>query len=76
MAKKYPRVNIQVDANYFHNVFEPNRREMQRKLGISNLSTRQFTAYLAKPQLSNSRMDLKFAPKTRKRGKLSNIYFS
>ena len=39
-------VHLVVDKNYFDNCFEPERRRLQTKLGISNLSQAKFTAYL------------------------------
>ena len=41
---------IRVDKNYLENIFEPNRRELEKKLGIK-LSQTQFTKYLARANL-------------------------
>ena len=36
-----------VDTDFFKNVFEPSRKEYEKKLGISNLSQPKFTKMLA-----------------------------
>jgi hypothetical protein len=75
MAKARQRVNIQVDSNYFHKVFEPNRRKLQAKLGLSNLSCVSYTAYLAQPKLSNTQQNMKFAPRKKKGGDFGYTFY-
>jgi hypothetical protein len=41
-------VSIKVSRNYFDKIFEPQRRSIQNKLGISNFSQVKFTEYLAR----------------------------
>lgn len=41
MATK--KVNLAVDLKFFDNIFEKERRKMQEKIGVSNLSQANFT---------------------------------
>lgn len=41
-------VTIRVDKNYFNHVFEPGRKCMQKKIGISNLTQPAYTAMIAR----------------------------
>lgn len=41
-------VTIRVDRSYFEHVFEPGRKCMQKKIGISNLTQPNYTAMIAR----------------------------
>ena len=45
---KRDRVTIVVDRSYFEHVFEPGRKRMQNKIGLSNLTQPAYTAMLAR----------------------------
>lgn len=49
MAKRMNHVHITVDKMYFDKCFEPQRRKLEKKLGVS-FSQKSFTAYLARTQ--------------------------
>lgn len=55
-------VTLRVDKHYFDKVFEPARKRMQNRLGLSKFTQPQFTAYLAK-----SKMKIKYP-------KMKNIF--
>jgi len=44
--KKTNKVNMQVNSNFFDNVFEPKRKMIQQQLGIPNLTQIQFTSMI------------------------------
>lgn len=39
-------VYMAMDRNYFDKCFEPERRKLQKKLGLNNLTQQKFTAIL------------------------------
>lgn len=71
MANKIKGVHIQVDPFFFENVFEKNRRKMQKKLGNYNLTQIDFTKILAEKnaQIKIPKQDNKFAPRLPRRKK-------
>lgn len=75
MAKfKRKVVSMAVDQKFFDYVFEPARIRAKDKLGLTNLSQRDFTAMLGKGKVSldiplNSIRGMGYAKKTRLRKK-------
>jgi len=70
MANRNKRkVSIYVDTDFFENIFEPERKSLQNKLGI-NLGQREFTQYLARcnAKISYPAIDKTFSPRMNKRG--------
>lgn len=47
MKPKIKKVSIQVSANFFDNIFEKERKGIQKQLGLDNLSQVRFTEFLA-----------------------------
>lgn len=60
MAKSRDGITIRVHRSYFDNIFEPQRRSLQNRLGKSNLSQVDFTEFLSKSQkpITNIKMDM------------------
>lgn len=78
MGNKIKKVSIQVSANFFDKIFEKERRNMQKQLGMNNLSQIKFTEMLASSNATiklPKKIDLSFTfPIKRKRGKKSAWY--
>lgn len=47
-TNKNDKVHISIDKDFFEQVFEPARRKKQEKLGLINLTQRDFTKILMK----------------------------
>ena len=62
-------VSIKVHNSFFDNIFEPERRRLQNKLGV-NFSQTKFTEYLAKSkiQIKYPKGNHKFFPRKVKKG--------
>ena len=67
MAKSNDGVTIKVHKSYYEKIFEPERRRLQNKFGLSNFSQMKFTEYLSKAPPSSGRIDLSMF-KGKKRG--------
>ena len=44
-------VTIQVDKNFFENIFEPERKKLQNQLGMHKFTQSNFTSYLERAGL-------------------------
>lgn len=66
MAIRNNSVTIKVDKNYFENHFEPERRSLEKRLGLPMTQTK-FTAYLANSgaKIQFPKSNKKFSPKIR-----------
>jgi hypothetical protein len=65
-------VSIKVHPLYFDNIFEPERKRLQNKLGVS-FSQSKFTEYLAKSnaKIVYPKQRNNFAPKRKRNGGLA-----
>jgi len=70
-------IKINVHPNFFENIFEKERRKLQKQFGVNNLSQVQFTSFLAKnnasflmkpKQAPNNAKTIKKYYKTKERG--------
>lgn len=70
MAKRDSMVSIKVHRDYFEKVFEPQRRNLQKKLGVSNLTQVNFTNYLYRSSFNRDypKQEAKYIPKLKKGG--------
>ena len=70
MAKRNSMVTIKVHRDYFEKVFEPQRMNLQRKLGLNNLTQVNFTNILYNSNLKKDypKQSPKYIPKLKKRG--------
>tara|TARA_R100001530_G_scaffold112862_2_gene79850 strand:+ start:9837 stop:10094 length:258 start_codon:yes stop_codon:yes gene_type:complete len=68
------KVVIAVDEKFFNNIFEKQRRKLQRELGIMNLSQANFTKMIQEIKLTPIKKD-KFNSKIQKRGIKKNDFF-
>ena len=64
MGRKINGVTIKISENFFKNIFEPNRKELEKQLGI-RVSQLKFTEFLAKKKIKfiPKKMSKKFFPK-------------
>ena len=69
MAIRNKNVCIKVDKNYFESFFEPERKRLEKKLGVS-FTQPKFTAFLARSgaTLNYPKMNNMFAPKKKRGG--------
>lgn len=63
------KVIIAVDAKFFENIFEKERRHLQNKLGVTNLSQPNFTKMIkgfkmVRPKKNNSKIKITKRRKT------------
>lgn len=74
MKPKIKKVSIQVSANFFDNIFEKERKGLQKQLGIDNLSQVKFTEFLASSnaiiKLPKQTFKFSISPKVRKSKKI------
>lgn len=56
MATK--KVTLAVDSKFFKDIFEKERRKMQEKIGLNNLSQSNFTKMIQGFKIRQPRMDL------------------
>ena len=52
------KVSLAVDPKFFDNVFERERRQMQKKIGLSNLSQANFTKMIKGFKIKEPKIDL------------------
>ena len=73
MAKPNNGVIIKVHKNFFDKIFEPERKRLQAKFGLSKFTQPQFTEFLAKSniKITYPKRNNKFAPIKKRRGGLS-----
>jgi hypothetical protein len=69
VAKK---VHIVVDEKFFNNIFDKERRRLQNKIGVTNLSQANFTKMIEgfkirKPKMDLSQVNTRVLKKRRKR---------
>lgn len=66
---KNNKVSMQVSALFFDNVFEPKRKEIQKQLGLANLTQIEFTSMInnIRIRIKKPRQSKKFMPKKRQR---------
>lgn len=58
------KVSVTVDRKFFNNVFEMERKKMQEKIGVINLSQANFTKMIKGFKIREPRQDLsQFNPK-------------
>lgn len=71
MVKKIRGIHIEVDPLFFSNIFEKNKRKMQKRLGIYNLTNNDFTKILAEnnAQIKIPKQDNKYLPRGFKKRK-------
>jgi len=76
MARKKV-VYLKVSELFFDKVFEPERKKMEKKIGVG-LSQRSFTEYLAKRkiQFKLPKVNNKYAPNIKKKKYKKNQLFS
>ncbi|KKN48511.1 hypothetical protein LCGC14_0652040 [marine sediment metagenome] len=66
MARK--KVTVSVDPKFFSEVFEKQRRLMQKKIGLDNLSQPNFSKMISGFKIRQPRQNLsKFNPKIKRR---------
>lgn len=68
MAKPNLGVCIKVHESFFNNWFEPNRRRLEKQIGIGNLSQLKFTQYLGTGKMN---MDMSMFSNKKKRFKFN-----
>ncbi len=67
------KVSLAVDPKFFNNVFERERRQMQKKIGLDNLSQANFTKMIKGFKIREPKIDLSQVNtriKRKKNGKL------
>ena len=64
---------IAVDERFFDNIFEEKRRELQKQLGIVNLSQVNFTKMISGIQIKKLKKNL-IAPKLKRRRKKNDFF--
>ena len=72
--KNHKTTSLSVHSPFYYNIFEPERKSLQKKLGIP-LSQRQFTEYLTKCNAKITypkKINNIFAPHKLKKMKLKN----
>ena len=65
------KVVIRVDKNFFDNVFEKQRKQLQKKLGIMNLSQTNFTKMVGRLEL---KLPKNTQPKLKRKIKKNEFY--
>lgn len=66
MSKKRKLVTLNVSPLFFDNIFEPERKSFERKIG-TRVSQKAFTEILAKQKITLLRRDNKFLGKEHKK---------
>lgn len=68
------KVVLAVDKNFFNNLFEIERKKMQDKIGITNLSQANFTKMIKGFKIRELKQDLsQFKTKVRRRGRHAKV---
>ncbi len=66
------KVIMSVDQKFFENVFEKERRKLQEKIGVLNLSQAKFTRMITGFKIKELKPDL-LQVKPKRRGRKKNI---
>lgn len=75
MASRRKTVFIVVDAQFFDNVFEKQRKQLQDKLGLDNLGQAKFTKMITNLKIRKLKEPISKPIKRRGRKKINEFIF-